>query len=140
MLWDVDVWKEMDRLRSEMDSLFTGYGRAGGTATYPLVNVFDDNDNMIVTAELPGLTRDQVSITFSEDVLTIAGKHDPLACSRDMAVVRRERSAGEFEKTIRIPVKVEHDKISASFSNGVLSIKLPKAEEVKPKTIAIEVK
>ncbi|MFP4417596.1 MAG: Hsp20/alpha crystallin family protein [Chitinispirillaceae bacterium] len=140
MLWDVDLWREMERLRREMDGLFSNYGRASGATTYPLLNVYDDKDNIVVTAELPGMTRDQVTITFSEGVLTIAGKQKPLARSKEMTVVRQERAAGEFEKTLRIPTKVEQDKISASFDNGVLTIQMPKAEEARPKTIAIEAK
>ncbi|MFW6254038.1 MAG: Hsp20/alpha crystallin family protein [Chitinivibrionales bacterium] len=140
MLWDVDLWREMERLRREMDGLFSNYGRASGATTYPLLNVYDDKDNIVVTAELPGMTRDQVNITFSEGVLTIAGKQQPLARVKDMTVVRQERAAGEFEKTLRIPTKVEQDKISASFDNGVLTIQMPKAEEARPKTIAIEAK
>jgi HSP20 family protein len=140
MLWDTDLWREMDRLRRDMDGLFSGYGRPAGATTYPLVNVYEGKDTLTVTAELPGMTKDQVGISFSEGVLTIAGKQQPLASAKNITVVRRERAAGEFEKTIRIPTKVQDDKIGASFGNGVLTITMPKAEEAKPKTIAIEAK
>lgn len=140
MLWDVDLWREMDRLRRDMNGLFANYGRASGAATYPLLNVYEDKDTVTVAAELPGLTKDQVNITFSEGVLTITGNQEPLAQAKNMTIVRQERASGAFEKTVRIPTKVRHDKVSASFTNGVLTIQLPKAEEVKPKTIAIEAK
>jgi len=140
MLWDYDVLSEMDRLRREMNNLFSGYGQATGTATYPLMNVYDSRDTIIVTAELPGITRDQVKITVADGVLTLAGETKPLAKAKGMTVVRQERSEGEFEKAFRIPAKVKQDAISASFTNGILTITLPKAEEAKPKTIAIEAK
>jgi len=141
MLWNVDVWREMDRLRREMDNLFTGYERTGGAAaTFPLVNIYDEKDNVVVTAELPGMTKDKVGITFADGVLTLAGKMEPLAEAKGMTVVRQERSVGDFEKTLRIPSRVQQDKISASFDNGVLTITLPKSEEAKPKTITIEAK
>ena len=140
MLWNFDLWREMERLRRDMDGLFTNYGRTAVSATYPLINVYEDKDNLVVTAELPGATKEKVSITFSDGVLTIAGKQEQPASIKNMTAVRRERSEGDFEKTVNIPTKIDQEKINASFSNGILSITLPKAEEAKPKTITIEAK
>jgi len=140
MLWDVDVWREMERLRKEMDGLFSSYGRNAGSAAYPLVNVYESGDNLVVTAELAGATRDNVSITFSSGVLTISGTQTLPKSVKNMTAVRRERTAGSFEKTVRIPVKIDTEKINASFVNGMLSVTLPKAEEAKPKSITIEAK
>ncbi len=140
MFWNVDVWREMERLRREMDGLFTNYGRAVTSSSYPLVNVYEDKENIMVTAELPGITREQVSITFTDGVLTIAGKQGPSANVKNMSAVRQERTEGDFEKTLRIPTKIDQNNINASFSNGILTITLPKAEEAKPKTITIEAK
>lgn len=140
MLWDVDVFSEMERLRRDMNNLLSGYGQSAGTATFPLMNVYDSKDNIIVTAELPGISKDQVKITVTDGVLTLSGATTPLANTKRMAVIRQERSEGKFEKTFRIPAKVKQDVIAASFANGILTITLPKAEEAKPKTIAIEAK
>lgn len=138
MFWDVDVFNEMDRLRREMNSLFSGYDRSAPNSTYPLLNVYEDKDNVIVTGELPGMTKDKVSITYSEDMLTLSGKHEPDGKIKNMTVVRKERSEGNFEKSIKIPTKIKSEEIKASFKNGVLTITLPKADEVKPRTISIE--
>jgi len=140
MLWDLDVFSEMERLRSEMNNLFSGYGQTAAAATFPLMNVYDAKDNVVVTAELPGMTKDQVKITVSDGVLSLVGEIKPLAKAKGMTVIRQERSEGEFEKTFRIPTKVKQDAITASFANGILTITLPKAEEAKPKTISIEAK
>jgi len=140
MLWDMDILSEMERLRREMNGLFSNYSSTSGPSTYPLMNVYDDKDNILVTAELPGLTKEQVNITFSDGILTVSGKQQHLAKTKGMTVVRKERSEGDFEKTLRIPTKIKQDAIKASFSNGILSVTMPKAEEVKPKTIAIEAK
>jgi len=140
MFWNADVWREMERLRREMDGLFTNYGRAATSSSYPLVNVYEDKEKLLVTAELPGATREQVSITFTDGVLTIAGKQGPSANVKNMTAVRQERTEGDFEKTLRIPTKIDQNNINASFSNGILTITLPKAEEAKPKTITIEAK
>lgn len=138
MLWNVDIFSEMERLRREMNGLFSHYGKGSNATTFPLLNVYDDKENVIVTAELPGLTKDQVNITFSDDILTLSGKQEIPAKLKEMGVIRKERSEGNFEKTLRIPTKVNQDAIVASFNNGILAITLPKAEEVKPKTINIE--
>jgi len=140
MFWNADVWREMERLRREMDGLFTNYGRTVTSSSYPLVNVYEDKDKLLVTAELPGATREQVSITFADGVLAIAGKKGPGANVKSMTAVRQERTEGNFEKTLRIPVKIDQNNINASFSNGILTITLPKSEEAKPKTITIEAK
>jgi len=140
MLWDMDIFSEMERLRREMNDLFSNYGTASGSSTYPLMNIYDDKDNILVIAELPGLAKEQVNITFSDGILTVSGKQQPLAKAKGMTVVRKERSEGDFEKTLRVPTQIKQDAIKAAFSNGILSITLPKAEEVKPKTIAIEAK
>jgi HSP20 family protein len=140
MLWDFEVFSEMDRLRREMNNLFSGYEQSVGNNTFPLMNVYDSKDNLIVTAELPGLSKDQIKITFADNVLTLSGELKALLKSKGMTIVRRERSNGEFEKALRIPTKVKQDAISASFANGILTVTLPKADEVKPKTIAIEAK
>lgn len=139
MLWDTDVFNELKRLRREMNNLFSGYDQAAGAATFPLMNVYDSKDNIIVTAELPGLTKDQVRITVTDGVLTLAGETMPPVKAKGMAVIRHERPDGEFEKKFRIPTKVKQDAIAASFTNGILTITLPKAEEAKPRNIAIEV-
>ena len=140
MLWGIDVLNEMERLKREMNGLFSNYGNVSGTTTFPLLNAYEDKDNIVVAAELPGLTKDQVNITFSDGVLTLSGNQETPEKLKEMGVVRKERSEGDFEKTLRIPVKVNQEAISASFSNGILSITLPKAEEAKPKTISIEAK
>jgi len=140
MLWNLDVWREMERLRRDMDGLFSNYGRTAAATTYPLINVYEDKDTMVVTAELPGTTKEKVSISFSDGVLTIGGKQEPIAGAKNMTVVRRERTEGDFEKTITIPTKIDQNKINASFTNGILTVTLPKAEEAKPKTITIEAK
>ena len=140
MFWNSDLLSEMDRLRREMNGLFSQYGRPSEATTFPLVNIYENNDAITITAELPGFSKDKVNITYTDGILTISGKREPVAAVKDMSIVRKERSEGDFEKTIQIPTKINQEQINASFSNGILSISLPKSEEVKPRTIAIEAK
>ncbi len=138
MLRSIDLWREMDRLHKEFGNFFSGYQRVTDSGTYPLLNVYDNRDEVTVTAELPGVTKEKVNITFVDGTLTLSGKLEPLSVAQKMTAVRRERSMGSFEKRVHVPFKVQHDLIRASFENGVLTIKLPKSDEAKPKTITIE--
>lgn len=138
MLWNVDVWREMERLRREMDGLVSNYGRPAPSSGYPLVNVYEDDDSIIVTAELPGATKENVSITFSDGVLSLTGKGEKPAIVQNMSPLRIERTEGDFEKAVRIVSKIKQNEINAAFGNGILTITLPKAEEAKPKSITIE--
>lgn len=140
MLWNVDLWNEMERIRREANRLFSDQVGDIITAKYPLVNIYEDKDNFVVTAELAGITKDDINITYNNGILTIAGKRELPEYVKKMTAVRQERAVGSFEKSIRIPVKIDQEKISASFNNGVLTIMLPKAEESKPKAIQIEAK
>ncbi|HEX2957842.1 MAG TPA: Hsp20/alpha crystallin family protein [Chitinispirillaceae bacterium] len=140
MFWNTDVLHEMNRLRREMNNLFSSYPGNSATATYPLINIYDSPDNIIVTAELPGMAKENIAITFADNSLTLSGKLDTCDECKKMAVIRQERSKGNFEKTVRLPSKIVSEKIEASFNNGILSISLPKAEEAKPKTITVNMR
>jgi len=121
-----------------MNRLFSNYTSATGALTFPFVNIYEDRDTLTIAAEMPGLSKEQVEITYADGALTITGKRDAARSTASMSVLRRERSIGSFEKTIRIPVKIVSDKIVAKFTNGILTITLPKAEDAKPKAITIE--
>jgi HSP20 family protein len=137
MFWNTDILHEMNRLRRDMNTIFSSYPENSTTATYPLINVYDDSENIVVSAELPGMAKEKINISFADNALTISGKLDPSVESQKMSVIRQERSKGNFEKVVRLPSKILTDKIDASFNNGILMIKLPKAEEAKPKTITV---
>jgi len=142
MLYTINPWQELERMQRQIDSVFRLRNQDDGfsAASFPLMNIYDAKDDILVTVELPGMSRDQVSITASDGLLTIKGKRPDDSPGKNYAVIRQERSVGEFEKSVKIPSTVLQDRISATFKNGVLAISLPKAEEAKPKQIAIEVK
>ncbi|MBD3345696.1 MAG: Hsp20 family protein [Chitinivibrionales bacterium] len=139
MMWRIDPWKELERMRSDLDNIFSGsnYGVTG--RSFPLMNAYDKGEEIVITAELPGMTKDDVSITYSDGVLTLSGQKKPLFDNDGYALVRQERSSGDFEKSFTLPCKIEQDKITALFKNGILDITLPKCEESKPKRIAVDV-
>ena len=140
MLLNFNPWSEIERMRREIDNVFGSYGKSSGSYSFPLTNIYDNKDNIIVTAELPGMKKEDVNVSLTEGVLTISGNRNGAPTDRDNIIVRQERSTGAFEKSFKIPTKVMEDKIKAEFKNGILTITLPKSEEAKPKHITIDVK
>lgn len=139
MWFSIDPWQTLERVRGDLDRIMSS-SDAGTLSSFPLVNIYDSKDDIVITAELPGLSKDNVSITFNDGILTLSGKREPCVLSDKYVSVREERSVGVFEKTLKIPVKVEQNKISAAFKDGVLTVTMPKAEEAKPRQIAIDIK
>jgi len=135
MLLNINPWSELERIRRELDSVFS---RGASSTTFPLVNVYDVKNDIIVEAELPGMVSNDINITYNDGILTLSGERKQSDTYKEMTVVRSERSVGDFEKSFRIPSKVDQNKISASFNNGILTITMPKSEEAKPKQISIE--
>lgn len=105
----------------------------------PSMDVVENKDAFTVELELPGLRKDDISISLENNVLTIEGERKREHEEKDANVHRMERSYGTFLRRITIPTQVEADKIDAVFKEGILKIHLPKTETVKPKAITVKV-
>lgn len=105
----------------------------------PSVDISETKDEFVVSAELPGLKRDDIHITFTNGVLKIEGERKKEKEEKDANYHRVERMFGKFCRTFQLPTMVQSGKISADFRDGILIIHLPKAEEVKPKEIEVKV-
>lgn len=130
-----DPFAELRRMQSEMNRLFSGVG-AAVTREFPPVTLWLGDDSVVVTAELPGVARDDVSITLLEDVLTLEGERRPRE-EGEARWHRRERNYGGFSRTIQLPFRVDPDSVQARFNNGVLEIELRRPHEDRPKKIEI---
>ncbi len=108
----------------------------------PKTDISETKDDIIFRLELPGLIKDEVTITLEDDVLNVKGekKDGSDSESDNTEYYKRERSFGDFQRAFVLTKKVKNDKINAVFENGILNICLPKAEEVKPKEIDIKIK
>ena len=139
---------EFMTLRDAMDRLFDdaftrpfSQSRNGGSTWSSLpIDMYQTNDDVVVRAVVPGFRPDQVQIHVTGDVLTIRGEAQQEQENKDRAWHIREHRFGSFERSVALPVPVVSDKAAAEFENGVLTITLPKAEEVKPRTITIKAK
>lgn len=140
--------EDMLTLREAMDRLFedsfvrpSTEARRGGSAQLP-VNVWEDRDAVHVVARIPGIEADQLDVQLIGESVTIRGRFDSDAEreeSKDWTWYANELWFGSFERTITLPTRVQGDKVSAEFKNGVLHLTVPKAEEVKPRSIKVSV-
>ncbi len=136
----LNLFQEMARLSREMDQLVSSvmgrFPRTGGFRAFPPVNVIDEDDKILVYAEVPGVKPEDVRISVQGDTLSITGerKREDLG---DVGYHRRERPVGRFQKTLTLPVEINSDAVEARYEHGVLKLTLPKAEHARPKRIAV---
>jgi HSP20 family protein len=104
------------------------------------VNMYQTPDEVVVKASVPGLKPDKVDISITGGTLTIKGEHKEEKEAEEENYIYKERHYGTFSRSTLIPVKVKSDKAEAVFEDGILTLTLPKAEEVKPKQIKVKAK
>jgi HSP20 family protein len=143
MLTRWDPFQEMLNLRRTVDRLFDNASQdhdwAQSTSWGLAVDVVENKDDFIVKASVPGINPDDLDISYVEDTLTIKGEIKSENEVKENQYHLRERRYGTFSRSITLPTKIKGDAIEASYQNGVITLRLPKAEEVKPKRIAIKV-
>ena len=133
------MWSELNRLRDEMDRVFGENGlRQVSESVYPPLNLWGNDDDLFVEAELPGFELADLEIYVSGDnQLSIKGERKPPA-HEGGTWHRQERGFGAFSRVIELPEPVDAEKVSAEFTNGVLTITLPKRAEAKPRRIEVK--
>lgn len=138
-------FREVSRLRNEMDRLWDEYFGPGRRALRPLeeawlpaVDVSETGDKITVKAEIPGMEAKDIDISMVGDTLTIKGEKKAEREEKEENYHLVERSYGSFCRSMKLPAVVDADKVEATYKNGVLTVVLPKKEEVKPKAIEIK--
>jgi HSP20 family protein len=144
-LWN---WSSVDPLtsvRDEINRLFdsTFGDLTRGTELFngwaPSLDLLEDKDNLIVKAELPGMKREDIDISFHNGTLTLSGERKYEEKSEDTETYRSERFYGRFHRTLALPKPVLPEKVKATYKDGILTVVLPKTEEAKPKHIDVKV-
>jgi HSP20 family protein len=105
----------------------------------PAVDLFEEKDEIVVKAELPGMDKDNIEVNLTDHTLTIKGEKKKEEEVKEENYYRSERSYGSFVRTLELPAEVHSDKVKASFKNGVLEVRLPKTEAAKAKEIKVKV-
>lgn len=142
--------RELEDMRKDMDRLFEDFFAPGQKrrrgwlkpdigVVVPNIEMYDRKSEIVVKAELPGVSKDNIDLTITKDSLTLKGEVKKEEEIKEEDYYACERSYGSFTRTVALPVEVDSEKAKASFKNGVLEIVLPKKEEAKPKEIKIDV-
>jgi HSP20 family protein len=141
-------WSSLGRLtdlRDEIDRLFesplneltrTSNLLSGWT---PALDVFEDKDNFIVKAELPGMKKEEIEVSLHDGSLSISGERKSETKHEEAEVYRAERFFGRFQRTVTLPAPVAADKVKAQYKDGVLTVTLAKTEQAKPKQIDVSI-
>jgi len=142
-----DPFEDLTRLQREVNRLFEDSNRVparnGGAeqvaarAWAPSVDIFEDHNEIVVKADLPGIKQEDIDIELTGETLTIKGERKFEDTQRKDNYLRVERSYGSFQRSFTVGVPIDQDKIKASFNSGVLEVHLPKSELTKPKKITV---
>ena len=146
----VSPFHRMVALRDELDNLFQqAVGQPLETTLdpdqlpegcLPALDLYDDKDGLVVKVELPGMKKEDIAISLEDGLLTVSGERKQDLKHDAATTCRCERVMGRFERRISLPCKVDAGKIKAAYTDGVLTVTLPKSEEAKPKQIPITIK
>jgi HSP20 family protein len=128
----------------EMNRMFDQFFRSGNgeeakvSMWRPSVDVYETDDALVIKAELPGVSKDDVSIDVHQNRLTLRGQRKHETEVKDEHYHRVERSYGSFQRSFTLPTTVDTEKAAASFKDGVLELRLPRLESAKPRQLAIQ--
>ncbi len=135
------LFEELESLQSDMNRLLSAPearpGRRSRTS-YPPLNAWTSEEGLTLDAELPGVDPAEVDISVVGDELSLRGKVNVPEPAEGETVLRRERPAGEFQRTLQLPFRADTGAVKATFKNGILRIRIPRSEEEKPRKIVIE--
>jgi HSP20 family protein len=133
-----DPGPDLGDLQRRMDQLFqrvSGPTAARG-GVFPPVNLYETSDGYVLTAEVPGLKSDEIEVAVEHDRLTLSGERR-VEHPQEASLHRVERRAGSFRRTLQLPSELDADKVEASYRNGVLRVRIPKAPEHQPRRIRV---
>jgi len=138
---------QFERAQRDFNRLLTFFGpwstsslwSTAGAGVYPPINVYDDNESYVVRAELPGVDPKDIDISVANNTLTIKGKRETNVKGENVSYHRRERNFGEFRRAFTLPDQVDSGKVMAHAKDGILEIRLPRAEQAKPRQVEVKV-
>lgn len=134
-------WAEFERIRQGLDELSRTYvdkGKTQGPANvYPALNIYEEPDRLIITAELPGVKNTDLDLSIEGETLTIQGQRAGRGSETGASYHRREIEYGSFSRAVTLPVKVDTETIAARLTNGILTITLLKASAITPRQIKV---
>lgn len=134
-----DPFQELNRLQEEFARWFPAeVGNQRSFAAWPPVNVWQNNEGLVVACEIPGIDAEDLDLTVERDKVTISGKRMESESNQGEGVYRNERFSGEFSRTISLPYEVVPDSAEATCAKGILTIRLSRPEEQKPRKLQVK--
>lgn len=133
-----DPFVDMRRMQSEMNRLFDDFGISRRATAYPPVNFWVGSDSIVMTAELPGLSQDDIDLTVQDTMISIRGEFADRDIGDDLTWHRRERPKGTFSRSVELPFRIDAGQVDARFEHGVLTVEMQRPEDEKPKRIEIK--
>jgi len=133
-------WDPLRELQREVGRLFDSldpFQPLRNVRQYPAVNLYDAGEGYILSAQLPGVAAEEVELTITGETLTMRGERKRPEGVKDDSYRRQERPVGRWSRTITLPDRVDSTQVSATFTNGILTVNLPKAENARPRHIAV---
>jgi HSP20 family protein len=135
------AFDQLERMRRQFDRLLGGeFGTSSaglGSGVFPQINLTEDADKFYIRAELPGVKTEDLHMQATSKNLSISGERKIEVEGEGIRYHRREREAGKFSRIIAMPTEIDPDRVEAGMQDGVLTVRVPKAEAVKPRQIAI---
>jgi HSP20 family protein len=134
-------WAEFERFRQSLDQYSQNFpsadARYGRATVFPPINMYEDKDHLVIKAEIPGVKSEDLDISLEGETLTLKGTRKPQNGENQNSFHRREIERGTFSRALSLPVRVDPDNISALLKNGVLTVTISKASEVKPRRVQV---
>jgi HSP20 family protein len=145
-----DPVREIDSLQGEMNRLFSTFfdtpttrgGNGGATATrrwIPAMDLVETGEHFVLTADLPGISENDVNIEVENNVLTVSGERKTEHQEKHAGYYRLERATGAFSRSLTLPEGIDADAVKATFDNGVLEVRIPKPVQAQPRKVQIGV-
>jgi len=132
-----DIWRNLDQMQQEMDRLLTGQ-TVNYLQSFPAINMWMSENDVILSSEIPGIDPGDINISLEGDVLDLSGSRISEGLKEGGKYHRQERPHGAFKRKIRLPFHAQEDRIEAIYEKGILTIKIPRAEEEKPRKITVK--
>jgi HSP20 family protein len=136
-LWNADRWFA-GSLRKPF-ALINFPGFVSTENIMPDVDIFEDGGDVVVKAELPGIKKDDLEVTLTDDTITISGEKKKEEKIQKKGYYKLERSYGSFCRTFSLPAEIQADKVKSTFKDGVLEVRMPKSEKTKSKEVKVKV-
>ncbi|TML09199.1 MAG: Hsp20/alpha crystallin family protein [Actinobacteria bacterium] len=138
--------RELNSLQQEMNRLFSTFfdtptaGNGSPARRWiPAMDLVETDEHYVLTADLPGLSQEDISLEFEGDVLTLSGERKTEQAERKEGYYRLERATGSFSRSLTLPEGIDPGAVTATFDKGVLEVRIPKPEQRKPKKVSIQV-